>query len=55
MLLVGVVVVIGAHLVLDSVGKQPFARMFSNFSADGELVTAEGYGPRPPLPGAADT
>ena len=43
LLLVGVaVVVIGAHLVLDSVGKQPFARMFTNASADGELVTAEG-------------
>ncbi len=43
MLLVGVaVVVIGAHLVLDSVGKQPFARTFTNTSADGELVTAEG-------------
>ena len=43
LLLVGVaVVVIGAHLALDSIGKQPFAHMFTNASADGELVTAEG-------------
>ncbi|MGD0081050.1 MAG: hypothetical protein ABSB80_10455 [Methanoregula sp.] len=43
LLLVGVaVVVIGAHLVLDSVGKQPFARTFTNASADGELVMVEG-------------
>ena len=43
LLLVGVaVVVIAAYLVLDSVGKQPFARTFTNASADGELVTVEG-------------
>ena len=43
LLLVGVaVVVIGEHLVLDSVGKQPFARTFTNASADGELVMVEG-------------
>jgi hypothetical protein len=35
-------VVIGAHLVLGSIGKHPFASEFSNRSADGELVTAHG-------------
>ena len=42
-LLVGVAVaVIAAHLVLASLGKQPFARPFTNTSSDGELVFVEG-------------
>jgi DNA/RNA endonuclease YhcR with UshA esterase domain len=43
LILIGVAVaVIAAHLVLGSLGKQPFARTFTNNSADGELVTIEG-------------
>lgn len=43
MLLIGVaVIVVAAHAVLTSVGKQPFARPFSDQSADGELVSVEG-------------
>jgi hypothetical protein len=43
LLLLGVAVsVIAAHLVLSTLGKQPFARPFTNSSADGELVIAEG-------------
>ena len=39
LLLIGVaVIVIAAHLILTSVGKQPFARPFTNTTADGELV-----------------
>lgn len=34
--------VIGAHLVLSSIGKQPFARPFNDNSAEGELVTVQG-------------
>ncbi len=42
-LLLGVVIaVIAAHLILGSLGKQPFARSFTNNSMDGELVTAGG-------------
>lgn len=42
-ILVGVaVVVVAAHGVLTVIGKQPFARPFSNTSADGELVFIEG-------------
>jgi DNA/RNA endonuclease YhcR with UshA esterase domain len=42
-LLFGVaIVVIAAHLVLTGVGKQPFARPFTNNSVDGELVFIEG-------------
>ena len=42
-ILIGVAVaVIAAHLVLGSLGKQPFARSFTNNSADGELVVTEG-------------
>jgi DNA/RNA endonuclease YhcR with UshA esterase domain len=42
-LLVGVaLVVIVAHVVLAGLGKQPFARPFSNSSSDGELVVVEG-------------
>ena len=42
-LLLGVVIiVIAAHLILGSLGKQPFARSFSNNSMDGELVIASG-------------
>ena len=38
-LLLGVAcMVITAHLVLGTLGKQPFARPFTNNSADGELV-----------------
>jgi DNA/RNA endonuclease YhcR with UshA esterase domain len=36
------VVVISAHLVISALGNQPFAQPFSTFSAEGELVTAEG-------------
>ncbi|WP_321505216.1 hypothetical protein [uncultured Methanoregula sp.] len=43
LLLVGVaIVVISAHFVLTYIGKQPFARPFSETSADGELVYTEG-------------
>ena len=43
LLLLGVAVsVIAAHLILISLGKQPFAHPFTNSSADGELVIAEG-------------
>ena len=43
LLLVGVaIIVIVAHLVLAGLGKQPFARPFTNSSADGELVVVEG-------------
>ena len=42
-LLLGVVIaVIAAHLILGSLGKQPFARSFTNNSMDGELVIAGG-------------
>jgi DNA/RNA endonuclease YhcR with UshA esterase domain len=42
-LLVGVAIaVIVAHVVLTSVGKQPFARSFTNSSSDGELVVVKG-------------
>jgi DNA/RNA endonuclease YhcR with UshA esterase domain len=42
-LLLGVVIaVITAHLILGTIGKQPFARPFTNNSADGELVFATG-------------
>lgn len=42
-LLLGIViVVVAAHLFLGSLGKQPFARPFTNTSADGELVLAAG-------------
>jgi DNA/RNA endonuclease YhcR with UshA esterase domain len=34
--------VIGAHIVLAGLGKQPFARPFTNSSSDGELVVVEG-------------
>jgi hypothetical protein len=43
LLLLGVAcTVITAHLVLGTLGKQPFAQPFSNISADGELVIAGG-------------
>jgi hypothetical protein len=43
LLLLGVAcAVITAHLVLGTLGKQPFARPFTNNSADGELVIAGG-------------
>jgi hypothetical protein len=43
LLLVGVaIVVIVAHFVLAGVGKQPFARPFTDSSSDGELVLVEG-------------
>ena len=43
LLLIGVAIaVIVAHVVLTSLGKQPFARPFTNSSADGELVFVEG-------------
>ena len=43
LLLVGVaLVVIVAHFVLAGVGKQPFARPFTDSSSDGELVLVEG-------------
>ena len=42
-LLFGVAIaVVAAHGVLTVLGKQPFARPFSNTSADGELVFLEG-------------
>ncbi len=34
--------VIGAHLLLSGLGKQPFARPFTETSPDGELVVLEG-------------
>ena len=41
--LLGVLItVIAAHLILGSLGKQPFARPFTNDSTDGELVIAAG-------------
>ena len=43
LLLVGVAfIVIGAHFVLGTLGKHPFASEYSNRSADGELVSAHG-------------
>jgi DNA/RNA endonuclease YhcR with UshA esterase domain len=43
LLLVGVAIaVIAAHIVLAGLGKQPFARPFTNSSSDGELVVVEG-------------
>ena len=43
LLLLGVAcIVITAHLVLGTLGKQPFARPFTNNSADGELVIVGG-------------
>jgi DNA/RNA endonuclease YhcR with UshA esterase domain len=43
LLLVGVAIaVIAAHVVLTGLGKQPFARPFTNSSSDGELVFIEG-------------
>jgi hypothetical protein len=43
LLLLGVaVVVISAHLVLGTLGKQPFAHTFAENSVDGELVSASG-------------
>ena len=43
LLLLGVAcAVIIAHLVLGTLGKQPFARPFTNNSSDGELVIAGG-------------
>jgi hypothetical protein len=43
LLLVGVAMaVIAAHIVLAGLGKQPFARPFTNSSSDGELVVVEG-------------
>ncbi len=43
LLLLGVALcVIAAHLILSTLGKQPFARPFSNNSADGELVFVGG-------------
>jgi DNA/RNA endonuclease YhcR with UshA esterase domain len=43
LLLVSVaIVVIIAHVVLTGLGKQPFARPFTNSSSDGELVVVEG-------------
>jgi DNA/RNA endonuclease YhcR with UshA esterase domain len=43
LLLVGVAIaVIVAHFVLAGLGKQPFARPFTNSSSDGELVVVEG-------------
>ena len=43
LLLVGVAVaVIVAYIVLTGLGKEPFARPFTNTSPDGELVIVEG-------------
>ena len=43
LLLLGVAcAVVIAHLVLGTLGKQPFARPFTNSSADGELVFLSG-------------
>ena len=42
-LLLGVVIaVLAAHLVLEALGKQSFARPFTNTSVDGELVFVAG-------------
>lgn len=42
LLLVVTIAVITAHMFLGTLGKQSFARPFTNTSADGELVIAEG-------------
>jgi hypothetical protein len=43
LLLLGVAcIVITAHLILGTLGKQPFAHPFTNNSGDGELVIAGG-------------
>jgi hypothetical protein len=43
LLLLGVMIaVVTAHLILGALGKQSFARPFTNNSADGELVIARG-------------
>ncbi len=43
LLLVGVAIaVIIAHVVLTGLGKQPFARPFTNSSSEGDLVVVEG-------------
>jgi hypothetical protein len=43
LLLVGVAIaVIVAHVILAGLGKQPFARPFTNTSSDGELVVVNG-------------
>jgi len=43
LLLVGVAIaVIVAHFILAGLGKQPFARPFTNTSSDGELVVVNG-------------
>src|SRR4030042_4072896 len=42
LLLVIVILVIAAHLTLGLIGKQPFARSFTNNSMEGDLVTAGG-------------
>lgn len=43
LLLVGVAItVIVAHVMLAGLGKQPFARPFTNSSSEGELVVVEG-------------
>ncbi|MGB7788789.1 hypothetical protein [Methanoregula sp.] len=43
LLLAGVAVaVLAAHVVLSTIGKQPFAHSFSSTTADGELVIVEG-------------
>lgn len=43
LLLIGVAVIVAAaHLILTSVGKQPFAHPFANTTPDGELVYLEG-------------
>jgi uncharacterized SAM-binding protein YcdF (DUF218 family) len=43
LLLIGVAIaVIVAHSMLAGLGKQPFARPFTNSSSDGELVFVEG-------------
>ncbi len=43
LILIGVaVVVIAGHLALSMLGKQPFAKPFSENSADGELVVMDG-------------
>lgn len=43
LLLVAVAIIVAAaHLVLASLGKQPFARPFTSNSTDGELVFIEG-------------
>lgn len=43
LLLIGIAIaVIAAHLILGSLGKQPFSKPFTNNSADGELVYVEG-------------